>query len=342
MTTARQVPAMTAALVDYLDANGYWEYMTGWFQSDKPHGIPFTPSQAEAYARIWLDEQIRGIRYGRLFHITEPLLAVARTLRKKLDPDEVWSLDVLPHPSGILWLETPTYFRDVWNRRINITAVAWFRIAEGGKTATQFTFFSDSHDMDDDYNRLMNEDASIEYGQKVGPYIVSAMTNGIDGESSVKEVPLHEIYAYRDSHEDASAERDIPPALDAIPSEDIPAEESFTGIMYAIFSLMSETRMTKHEDYRDKRIARMHDGKRRKRLPSDVTIMVLRREEKYGYRNKETGQWLTYRAWTSAHRRRVRYGPGRKEVKWIWISAYLRGPENAPIINVPRVTTLAK
>jgi hypothetical protein len=281
---------------------------------------------------------------ARLFHVTEPMFAVSKLLSEKLDASEVWSLDALPAPYGVLVFETSIYTLDVWEAQTSYAAVIWNRTSRNhGQVGTLYNLYSDLDDVADYYNLILNTSAS-EIKRDCGRWLWDHSMFVADGESVVEGYPLEkqesDAREYRETHEQESV---LPEEIAASIRSNHPFRNANEVVkaLYAAFTLMGETRMVDQNDLTDKKLARRNQHKKN-RPAAMVTVIQLRRPDHYGYYEKDTGTWLTYRSWTSAHRRRVHYGPGRKEVKWIWINSYLRGPNDAPIRHVDRVNTLAR
>ena len=116
---------------------------------------------------------------------------------------------------------------------------------------------------------------------------------------------------------------------------------NLSRLLYSVFALMEQTRMTDTQTWTDKRLHRM--SRKRSTTPPMVSVITLRRAERYGYHEEGTGRWLTYRAITRGHWRRQHHKvDGQDRVDRIWIHPYERGPKDAPLHQPTRVTSLSR
>ena len=223
-------------------------------------------------------------------------------------------------------------------------------------------FYSDSTDMDDFYSAEIAADAgsaSVDLGRwvpmhydgfmdgsRIGPFQFS-----FDSEKQVeyrKRNALTDLKLRAESGEFAEVHRKLHPELydhedghlldegDPLP-ERIEESLNLSRVIYAIFALMEQSVVSK-STYTDRKMARRNRHKRR--TPPMVTVITLRREEEFGYHEEGTGNWLMYRSIVKAHWRRQHYKDG--SVRKIYIHRYWRGPDDAPIHQPKRVSSLSR
>jgi hypothetical protein len=297
--------------------------------------------------------------------VTEPMLEVAKHAAEKLHDDERWSPEILPSANGFLVFEKPLQVADVWGRMTSMAAVSWRRDSIARDVdptlpmGTLFTFYVDSSDRTDVYTADMDFAGELKrlgnfvmahYGSAFDGTIIGPMLNA-DGTEKLRQ------YREKNAEIDAQLHKDSPMMAAAhrfLHTEDYDADGNPLGpddplpehitdsvnmfrVMYSIFALMQQTVVSLTEET-DKRLARRIKGKRRP--PPMVTVIRLRHPEQFGTRDESTGGWLTYRSITRAHWRRQHYGDG--SVKRIFINAYWRGPEDAPVWQPQRVTSLQR
>jgi hypothetical protein len=380
---ARDVPALVHLHQDYLRGTAYQRYATRYLRSAWTKTNPrfqewateagFELDKAVAVQGVeWCDDEYNLLNIARLFHVTEPMVEVAKHAARQLSDDDLWNREALPATAGVLVFEKPLRVEDVWGRVLGFSAVSWhwrtgfhgpapgqpkYRSDWTGRNdqAIQFNFYSDSKEPGDDYTpelQRLRQENPVEWGGPGGRWELNHMQAHFDG-SKIGPFDL------RDAHDDlyddwrksytennAHLRYQDPAAVMAdhaanppeLMGEYVVQSTNITRILYSIFALMDQT-ITVLEEYTDKRLARRTRDKRRP--PPMVTIMKLRHAKSHGQYSSD-GSWLTYRSVTAGHWRWQPYGPGRSQVKHIWINPYIRGPEDAPFHRPERVSTLAR
>jgi hypothetical protein len=379
MVNPSQVPAMVAAHQDAL-RTVFYEDFAGYFMrsvyakdNDNQHYDEIAESMGRSTfevsmtaGRDWVRQERDMLNISALFHVTEPMMSVAGHAAEKLDDNERWSPEILPSANGFMVFEKPLHVADIWGRMTSMAAVSWRRDSIANDIdptlpfGTLFSFYTDSSDMSDAYNMsLALEDGHI---RQLGRFVFAHYGSGFDG------APIGPMmhpdgteslrkYRERNAEIDAQLHKDSPAMAlthrilhpedydaDGNPlGPDTPIPDKLTNsvnvfrTVYAIFALMQQTVATLTEET-DRKLARRIKNKRRP--PPMVTVIRLRHPEQFGRHDEGTGSWLTYRSITRAHWRRQHYGDG--SVKRIFINAYWRGPENAPVYQPARVTSLQR
>lgn len=344
---ATQVPAMVGAHQDFLRGNTYQQFAGKFFyralqlaREKNPHAAKVTQEEADEYGMFWCEEERARLNISQLFHITESMTEVAKFAAEKLDEDAAITVDILPSRCGVLVFERPIHMLDAWLHQMGVCAVTWYVDAHG---EICFQHYSDIEDPEDAYNKTLRLAKSVAVSRALGRWSLAHVGGNPNrlGEWIDNDSP--EMRQYRETHIDAALADDLELGLE--PGGDkaligtVPMFANFTAILLAIFSLMDQTIVQLSEET-DRRLARRWKGKRRP--PTAVTVIALRRKEYHGYHEKGTGTWLTYRSVTRGHWRQQPYGPGRQAVKRIWINPYIRGGEDLPFYQPPRVSTLAR
>lgn len=371
------VPAMVAVHQDCLRTPVYHRYATTMYELDlramlvgEKHRSPETkifgdrmseladmvdnPAVMADLGRRWCNDEANRLNISTLFHVTEQMLAVAIAAARKLDDEkDVWTTDVLPSLTGILVFERPLYILDSRGVQTSVGAMSWHHYDannawNGHRTNIEISQFSTANDPADAYSMVIDKSVmpdgrsvtstlgpwhlvsigAVPYGTGVGPMtwnkydkeILDEVLNSLDGEVTGPEMALVNDLEVNDP-------------LVSYPIEII----NVNRVLYAIFLLMQQE-IADLEEWSDRRIARRNKGKRRP--PSQVTIIRLRRPEQFGARESDGGTWLTYRSVTRSHWRRQHYADGT--TKRIFIHSYWRGPKDAPIFQPTRVTTLQR
>jgi hypothetical protein len=315
-----------------------------------------------------------------LYHVTDSMVEVAKYAAEKLDDLDRWEDQTLPSMTGFLVFEKPLRLTDVWGRPMGVAAVSWRREVDpkgrasyvshetdelgDDRMVTTLMFYSDTGDMQDFYSREIAADPSthesdsylgrwapMHYdgfpdGMRIGPFTMEASAEKMQEYRRRNADADRELRA--ESAEFAAVHRKLHPELydaedehlldesDPLP-ERIEQSLNLSRMLYAIFALMEQSVVAK-STYTDKRMARRNRHKRR--TPPMVIVITLRRAEDFGYYEEGTGQWLTYRSIVKAHWRRQHYKDG--SVRRIYIARYWRGPEEAPIHQPKRVSSLSR
>jgi hypothetical protein len=378
MVNPSQVPAMVAAHHDCLRSL-FYERFAGYFMRSvyaKDNDYEYDALAEKIGSSVYKVSMIAGAEWAKkeremlniaaLFHVTEPMLAVATHAAEKLHDDEHWGEEILPSLNGFMVFEKPIHVADVWGRMTVVAAVSWRRdsIARDLNPTlplgTLFTFYTDSTDDSDVYNARL--DFENEHIRELGRWVLAHYGSAFDGKpigpmlnpDGTEKLRLYrernaqiDEVLHKDSPAMALAQRYLHPEDydedgnplgpdDPMPTMDVDSVNMFR-IMYSIFALMQQTVAILIEET-DRKLARRIKNKRKP--PPTVTVIRLRREEQFGYHDESTGGWLTYRSLTRAHWRRQHYGDG--SVKRIFIHAYWRGSDDLPVWQPQRVTSLQR
>lgn len=378
MVSPNQVPAMVAAHQDAL-RSVFYEQFAGYFMrsvyaKDADYEYDEIASRAGfttfgvamSHGLEWTQKERNMLNIAALFHVTEPMMSVAGHAAEKLDDNERWSPEILPSANGFMVFEKAMHITDVWGRMTSLAAVSWRRDSVAHDLdptlpfGTLFSFYTDATDNTDAYNaQLEFEDGHI---KELGRFVLAHYGSGFDGtpigpmrnaDGTEKLRRYRERNAeidarlHTESESMAVAQRLLHPEdydADGNPlGPDAPIPDKITDsvnmfrTVYAIFALMQDTVAVLAEET-DRKLARRIKNKRRP--PPMVTVIRLRRAEQFGYRDKETGNWLTYRTIVRSHWRRQHYKDG--EVKRIFIHSYWKGSTDLPVWIPTRVTTLSR
>jgi hypothetical protein len=368
-TQAIQVPAMVHAHQSYLQTPLYIEYLNQMMTYDL-HGMLYrmekntdaweslTPEQQSMLRRLKKDgvrdslwsgaelakKEAERLNIATLFHVSESMLSVAVMAALKLDGLERWDLDVLPSRTGFCVFERPLYHLDAREVQTAFGAYGWHVYTrQNGEVNIEFTLWAPKDDPHDAYAvgavRTMNlgpfhflQTGAMSIQQRIGPMLLNH-----EDKETLDEVMRR---AGPDYEPDQTLMQDARDATPKTPLVDYPIDcINVHRVIYAIFLLMGQT-IVDVAEYTDRKLARRIKNRRTRPFPM-VTIIRLRRPETFGAIDPQDGVWkMNYRTWVRAHWRRQHYGDG--STKKIWIHTYLRGPENAPIHQPERVTTLMR
>ena len=389
MASAKDVPALVAAHQDYL-GNPEYRAFAGYFMRSlftKSNTLGKYQDVAEKYGTSvadiayrtgeqWAVDEREMLFDVPLYHVSVPMMEVAKYAAEQLPDLERWEEDTWPTHEGFLVFERPLRINDVWGRPSGIAAISWRREVDrdglasyaSGRTDTRgvdrsMTLLSTYAAADDpldvysvEINRqhgrspamgrwMLSHYEGISDEMRIGPYEFP------DGEDFIRryreqnakiDMELHDDPEFRKVHqamhpEDFDADGNVLGVDDPLPERNEPGVNT-ERIIYAIFKLMNQT-IAQKDVYTDKRHARRMRHKKRG-TPPMVTVITLRRQEEWGYYEEGTGNWLTYRTIVRAHWQWYHLKDGTKIHKYV--GPYWRGPEGAPIRQPKRVNTLAR
>lgn len=126
----------------------------------------------------------------------------------------------------------------------------------------------------------------------------------------------------------------------------VPDDDAFSFIttIFATWFLMKQPGVAESSSAPvDKKLARAFQRSHNRRLP-EVRLVDLRRQPTRSHENTSTGEGrqLTVRIYRRGHWKRQFYGPGRALRKTIYVSAYIAGPDDAPLKERPRVVKVLR
>lgn len=368
---AIQVPATVLAFQDYLRTREYAAFMDQMLLFDVHalrHRVLTRPEtmtaeqldQAERTLEAFRGDQnfFSGLSVSQsmadrlnitpLYHISEQMLAVAIHAASKLDSHEdIWTLESLPSLNGLLIFERPIYHLDGRGVQTACGAIVWHVYARrNGEQNVEMTMFAPASDPADAYGEALPEGVNlgplhfvhtgaVPFGSSIGPMLMAIPDR-------------RDLDAVLDAtREDTGYVDENYRVMDNVVIDPLPHEDPLVGyeidyinvhrVLYAIFMLMDQT-ITDISEFTDRKLARRGRNRTTRPFPM-VTIIKLRRAEEHGDYDDD-GVWkLRYRSMTRAHWRRQHTKDG---VKKIWIHSYWRGPENAPVWQPHRVSTLER
>jgi hypothetical protein len=288
------------------------------------------------------------LNIATLFHVTEPMLAVAMAAADKLDAAEKWELETLPSRDGFLVFERPLYHLDARGAQTACAAMSWHVYTRiDGSSNVEVVFYAPADDPHDAYAAGLPHinlgpfhfasTGAVPFGLPVGPMElgqvdVELLDEAISSAERIPGLSAEEVNAEMGSLRDVRAATADEPLV-GYPVRCI----NLYRVLFAIFLLMEQT-VVSLETETDRKLQRRNRN-RNGRPPANVVVIRLRRPDSVG-RYDDDGVWkMSYRAWTRAHWRRVHTRDG---IKRVWVLTYLRGPANAPIVHPSRVTTLER
>lgn len=350
-------PTRRAAWHDAFDAQmALWR----WYRT--PHGMRWAANCArvagqvhgaptrELILRLWDGETGRLLDCDPIY-VSEGMCDVVEAARESFAPEPLLETDVLT-PRAFLWFARPISMPDRFGNEIQVHAVSWAR-----------EYASETPEQGAEAQRRLHDDAAWAKGDRIRPPEMDELI----AEGLIFPYGLNvTLYAGRDHYLDVVHQDDhyVPDwvaeatkGLAVLPFHASPwhFNETFYGneadatgvpsgmdewwkLLQTTFRLMQQRLASKrlHLPHRTMR----HEAKRLGVRPdTEIVVVRLRRE-------RDEDEWLddsgapgeanySHRFIVSGHWRNQPY-PSENITRQIWISPYVKGPEDKPLIVRPR------
>jgi len=342
-----------ALLADRLTQPAYQSYMDNFQRSvweknagpviidekGKPSGFYFTKR-----------EQVR-LGMAEAYFVTDEMMPLVNWAAAGLDETDEFARDLWPTEYGFLYLDEPWIGKEIWGRTTVTKAISWGKIAPGvtdehGKVYDQggvlLVHYTDIDDARDEVNTEIREARQreteamgtlhvnhisfIPHGEHVGPPTFT-IADDVDTERYAK-------YAVGDMH-----------LTDETPN--------IKRFLLALLMLLNQTVTEVKKEEADRATARRF---RRMGLPSNYTIVRLRRHKNINRLEGETLVEWAHRWIVRGHWRNQPVGENHPDVEkgiarqdadgnWyhrVWISPYVKGPEDKPFKQSEKVYALVR
>lgn len=278
----------------------------------------------------------QGVRAAADYYVTADMVQLVRHAADSLDDEDFMDISLTPTSSGFVRFEVPISLIDVRGRTLKAHYLTWAPVAGSNDDAVLMTWWNDAQDPDDVEAEFVAgiEGSDAEFlralgdwrwiggdlcttGRKLGPKVI---------------VPSEKISQM------------------VIAEGDTPSHEgtNMTRIAHALWLLLGQTITAVSEEKAERAVARRA---MRKNLPSGVTVVQLRRvEHKGGLQGHAEVQWKHrwivrgHWRWTHCgpkHRLAQEVSPGEYRAR-IWISPFVKGPEDAELVVTQKVYSLSR
>ena len=272
------------------------------------------------------------LRMSKSFWVSPDMVEVAYAAAATMPPEPLLPQD-LPAPQGFLWLAQPYRMLDIRRKALSMSAIMW--TIRGGRV--RIWHFTDRHDPDDSVNLQVRERFTQEewdhlpelnlnhcFEITVGAELPQGLTWDIPVPPGAQVAITHQVVEGGHQYVWATdQELDIndPPRL--VPSP-------LALFVLTVWRLMQQTLTTVVEE----QIPRWGRRQlRRARMREDpVSIVLLRRRPSRSDEDRPvewSHQWLVDGHW---HRYWCGKRGEERYVRWVWVHAYVKGPEGAPLI----------
>ena len=272
----------------------------------------------------------------------------------KLDSTDEFDLSLVPTDKGFAYFEKPLEVVDVRGQKLLVHLIMWKKVfAADGKMALSFSCWNDTQRQPDEVAMSLLSGKGKDMKEKLdilGRFhwikcqSVFHNQNIGDEEFSISQYNLDEIKEITSGIDgklisDADWEK--------YKEEHISPSTNVGRLLWSYFLIMSQTLTEKSRQQAENRAQRKRIE--REKLISEVTIIQFRKRR---YVDKDTDETKEEKAIEWSHRWIVgghwRWQPykdpksGGEIKKRIWISPYVKGPEDKPLVAKSKVFVLAK
>jgi len=319
-----------------------------------------TPAEQKVVVNQYLDSAMRvGVSKDTpCYFVKDEMSDLIMFASQKLDNTDLVDEALVPTDKGFVYFEKPLELNDVRGRRLLINIVVWEKgfAEKSGKPLICMTFFNDSARTPDDVAiQILNDEkerkykagwrratdivgrfgwvhsANIEHGEMIGEYL-----NPIDDKETET---LRDFTTDKDGN---FIELDDE-AWETYKKEKLFPYTNARRLIYTYFMIMNQTLTAKTPERGDRAQRRRLE---RENLPSEVLVIQFRKTR---YTSAEGGEernvnW-SHRWIVGGHWRWQPYkdpASGGEIKKRIWISPYVKGPDDKPLKTKERVYVLAK
>lgn len=260
------------------------------------------------------------------FRVTEDMSYLVQHAATALDETDTFDASAPPTGTGLVRFDRPLEFIDVRGRTMKAHWLTWGPAVINGVPRILLTWFNDTDDPDDVQRIQADEDPEhAAYARTVlgrwGWIGADFATHGAELGSEVREP-------------------DAEKAAQIIADGHVPTAAT-SGVRYAmaLWMLLGQTITSVEDEEVDRAAARRA---KRMNLPPRVTVIQLRRAKGSAKADGETMVEWHHRWITRGHWRWQRCGEGLLELRRIWISPYVKGPEGAPLKVSDKVYDLSR
>ena len=312
---------------------------------------------AEKVINLYLESLVNvGLSNTPCYFVKDEMTDLIMFASNKLDDTDLFDTNLVPSDKGFVYFEKPIELRDVRGRKLLGNVLVWQKAFSGDKDKEGIivTLYNDASRTPDDVAlTLLNEDNQNKNSQRnlqiVGRFhwihSLSFVHGDVIGELN-KEPDEQEVAEMRNMIFNEQGNELIElddEAWEKYKQEKIAPYTNIKRLIYTYFLIMSQTLTAKTPERGDRAQKRRQE---RENLPSEVLVIQFRKTR---YTSAEGGEernvnW-SHRWIVGGHWRWQPYkdpASGGEIKKRIWISPYVKGPDDKPLKTKERVYVLAK
>jgi hypothetical protein len=280
---------------------------------------------ARATAAVWPQ--------GEPFVLAPAMTAVVAAAAEALDlTDDLLTTDAAPCDGGVLFLPDPIYHRSLNGRLSGIAALTWTPMSSNTSRFWLICGWAERDDPDDPHahriRRYARQDPTLM--SRLGPYVLT----------DFDYLPIAEPIAAMDKPQIDDPDRDWETGPDGryVIADDTARTPVCAAIAYAFWRIQAQPLATVAPAPLD-RPARRRAA--RASIVHNTRVVMLRRTSPIGEPGDGEAKWhYRVRFLVKGHWRRLHDKDGQPYR--IWINAYIKGPDGAPLLHGEKVAVLAR
>ncbi len=339
---ARAATDLKIRMHEYARSPWLVEYLRGWLpamftrhhdqtEPEPPVDIDAVIADTVAYvATVW--------RHGEASVVAPAMTAIAAAAAQALDlTGETLTADAAPTDTGVLLLPEPVYQRDPTGRLHSLGAVTWHRFGPNPATGRDrpswvIAGWADLHDPHDPQSTAVRTDigADPRLAARFGPYVLVDLDIAPIGDP----LPARAWAGGGGVDTDWQSAPDGRYVIDVAGARGKPC----TALAYAFWRISAQPLASVARPPLD-RSARRRAA--RASIVHDTRVVMLRRTSPLAEPADGEAKWhYRVRFMVRGHWRRLHDKNGRPYR--IWIHAYIKGPDGAPLLAGEKVAILAR
>lgn len=310
---------------------------------------------AQEIVNAYLESAVKvGVSNTPCYFVKDEMTDLIMFASKKLDDTDLFDATLVPSDKGFVYFEKPIELTDVRGRKLLGNVVVWEKGFSDGKHGIIVSIFNDANRTPDDIAKILLSDA---YGNKnaqrnlqvVGRFhwihSFNLVHGSVIGEAEkvaddTEKEEMRNMIFNETGNELIELDDE---AWEKYKQEKITPYTNIKRIIHTYFLIMSQTITTTTPEKGDRAQRRRQE---RENLPSEVLVIQFRKTR---YTSVERGEerhvdW-SHRWIVGGHWRWQPYkdpASGGEIKKRIWISPYVKGPDDKPLKTKERVYVLAK
>jgi hypothetical protein len=336
----RRLPALKAQMIEDYESRVGRVYCEGFMQSVRQtktaHGLPVV--SAEQFYEMPQDGSdlgsrlALGMRVAENYHVSDDIVSFIETASLTLPADESFSNFDLPSTHGFIYLEKPLETRDVNTKRVTTRVIVW-NVQTGEISEVEDGVPSNRDPGELIVSRLVHTRTNVP-GVNISMYHLEMDKQDHDDFSEKsKEIGSSILGALWASSFIPFGEMSFREVV-AVEGGFLPAHE--VGIVTTEQWLRTFWKFVKDElpalDMRREDSPRSdRRWLRRMRLADNTTTIITLRKRMPGPEG-HGGHEYSHRFVVRGHWAKRWCGPGRTELRYVYINPYLKGPEDAPLL----------
>ena len=333
---ARAAVDLKIRMTEYTATAAFTDYVRTWLKvrlaDDAANTIPVTDVTVRDFAQyaalVW--------QHGESYVVAPAMTAIVAAAASCLDlTGEVLTDDIAPTDAGVLFFPEPVYQRDPDGRIHSIGAITWSRAipapaagaATPGWIVAGWADFGDPHDpasaeLRADLARLPHQ------AGRFGPYLLVDIDRLPIGE------PVHGVTWNPDDDREWHTAPNGRYVIDTTATSTLVASR----LAYAFWRIQAQPLATVVAPPLDRHARRRAE---RASITHGTRVVMLRRTSQAADRGEGDAKWhYRVRFAVRGHWRRLHDKDGRPYR--IWINAYIKGPDGAPLLHGEKVAVLAR